>query len=97
MNVVRCTTLATEHGSDHRAFDTILETWVPDHPNGERLLLKNAPWKEINAKIAAKLENSTEAGSVQQKTDQLMAARKTLVDFRPHIATPRLHLLAQSS
>ncbi|KAJ6105184.1 hypothetical protein N7523_010258 [Penicillium sp. IBT 18751x] len=75
----------TEHGSDHRAIETILDApWpAPQHP--ERLLLKNAPWKEINARIASALATAPAGGTVQQKTDRLMSAVSEAV----HILTPR--------
>ncbi|KAF4449863.1 reverse transcriptase [Fusarium austroafricanum] len=38
----------TEHGSDHRAIETEFDVSVPAPQAQNRLLLKNAPWKEIN-------------------------------------------------
>ena len=38
----------------------------------ERLLLKNAPWKEINARIASTLDTTPAEGTVQYMTDGLM-------------------------
>jgi hypothetical protein len=63
----------TEHGSDHRAIETEFDVSVPLPQAQERLLLKNAPWKEMNVRIAAALESTLEEGTVQQKTDRLMA------------------------
>jgi exonuclease III len=42
-SMVKCAIYGTEHGSDHRAIDTVFDApWpAPQHP--ERLLLKNAP------------------------------------------------------
>ncbi|KAI7763637.1 hypothetical protein LZL87_014342 [Fusarium oxysporum] len=62
----------TEHGSDHRAIETEFDVSIPIPQAQERLLLKNAPWKEINVRIAAALESIPEDGTVQQKTDRLM-------------------------
>lgn len=45
---------------------------APKHQ--ERLLLKNAPWKEINARIASTLAATPSEGTVQLKTDRLMSA-----------------------
>ncbi|EGU73337.1 hypothetical protein FOXB_16153, partial [Fusarium oxysporum f. sp. conglutinans Fo5176] len=72
-STVKCMIHGTEHGSDHRAIETEFDVSVPAHQAQERLLLKNAPWKEINVRIAAALESTSEEGTVQQKTDRLMA------------------------
>ncbi|KAJ6436321.1 reverse transcriptase [Purpureocillium lavendulum] len=72
--VVKCTPLGTEHGSDHRAIETVFDISIPAPPTRGRLLLKNAPWKEINARIAATLEATPTEGTVQQQTDKLMSA-----------------------
>ncbi|KAJ5901448.1 hypothetical protein N7495_001976 [Penicillium taxi] len=50
--MIKCAIHGTEHGSDHRAIKTMIDApWsAPKHQ--ERLLLKNAPWKGINARIA---------------------------------------------
>lgn len=71
-NVARCATHETEHGSDHRTIETLFDTGVPERAVEERLLFKNAPWKRINARIAANLIDSTD-GTVQEKTDALMS------------------------
>src|SRR2546421_1485080 len=73
-SVVKCAIHGTEHGSDHRAIETIFDISVPAPKHQERLLLKNAPWKEINARIARTLETTSSEGTVQQKTDRLMSA-----------------------
>ncbi|KAJ5125944.1 hypothetical protein N7526_008121 [Penicillium atrosanguineum] len=84
-SMVKCAIHGTEHGSDHRAIETIFDApWpAPQHP--ERLLLKNAPWKEINARIASALATTPAGGTVQQKTDRLMSAVSEAV----HALTPR--------
>ena len=72
-SMVKCAIHGTEHGSDHRAIDSLYDApWpAPQHP--ERLLLKNAPWKEINTRIATALAATPSEGTVQQKTDRLMS------------------------
>ncbi|KAJ0126328.1 Kinesin-like protein 6, partial [Fusarium oxysporum f. sp. albedinis] len=72
-STVKCMIHGTEHGSDHRAIETEFDVSVPVPQAQERLLLKNAPWKEINVRIAAALESTLEEGTVQQKSDRLMA------------------------
>ncbi|KAI2946871.1 hypothetical protein CBS147323_11233 [Aspergillus niger] len=73
-SVIKCAILGTEHGSDHCAIETVFDApWsLPQHQG--RLLLKNAPWKEINARIASTLAATPAEGTVQQKTDRLMSA-----------------------
>ncbi|KAJ5292091.1 hypothetical protein N7478_001342 [Penicillium angulare] len=72
--VAKCVIHGTEHGSDHRTIETVFDApWsAPKHQG--RLLLKNAPWKEINARIASTLATTPSEGTVQQKTDRLMSA-----------------------
>ena len=84
-SMVKCAIHGTEHGSDHCAIDTIFDApWpAPQHP--ERLLLKNAPWKEINARIATALAATPSEGTVQQKTDRLTS----VVSEAVHALTPR--------
>jgi hypothetical protein len=84
-SMVKCAILGTEHGSDHCAIETVFDaSWSPPkHP--ERLLLKNAPWKEINARIANTLAATQLEGTVQQKTDHLMSAVWEAV----HALTPK--------
>ena len=82
--MVKCTLYGTEHGSDHRTIEGVFDISVPTPRPQERLLLKNAPWKEINARIANSLGLSSE-GTVQQKTDRLMAAVMEAV----HALTPK--------
>src|SRR6478609_4821377 len=71
-STVKCMIHGTEHGSDHRAIETEFDVSVPMLQAQERLLLKNAPWKEISARIAEALESIPEQGTVQQKTNRLM-------------------------
>jgi hypothetical protein len=73
-SMVKCAIHGTEHGSDHHTIETVFEAPRPVSKQPERLLLKNAPWKEINAKIMRTLDATPSEGTVQQKTDRLMAA-----------------------
>jgi hypothetical protein len=82
---LKCTIHKTEHGSDHRAIETVFDISVPVPKQQERLLLKNAPWKEINARITRTLDTTPTDGTVQQKTDRLMAAVLEAV----HALTPK--------
>jgi hypothetical protein len=63
--VIKCAILGTEHGSDHYAIETVFDApWsLPKHQG--RLLLKNAPWKEINARIVNTLSATLSEGTVQ--------------------------------
>ncbi|KAI2811952.1 transcriptional regulator family: Zinc finger, CCHC-type [Aspergillus niger] len=84
-SVIKCAILGTEHGSDHCAIETVFDApWsLPQHQG--RLVLKNAPWKEINARIANTLAATPAEGTVQQKTDRLMSAVSEAV----HALTPK--------
>lgn len=73
-SLLRCMPSRTEHGSDHRAIETSFDISVPRTTEKERLLLKNAPWKEIKARITTTLRANPEGPTVQQKADRLMAA-----------------------
>jgi hypothetical protein len=84
-SMVKCAVHGTEHGSDHRAIETVFDVPVPVSKQQERLLLKNAPWKEINARIAGSLSSTPSDGTVQQRTDRLMAAVLEAV----HALTPK--------
>ena len=66
---VKCTIHRTEHRSDYRAIETVFDTLVPVPKQQDRLLLKNAPWKEINARIVTALDATPSTGTVQQQTD----------------------------
>ncbi|KAJ5819389.1 hypothetical protein N7474_004980 [Penicillium riverlandense] len=83
-SMIKCAIHGTEHGSDHRAIETVFDApWsAPKHQ--ERLLLKNAPWKEINARIASTLTATPSGGTVQQKTDRLMTAVSEAVQALTH-------------
>ncbi|KAJ5556668.1 hypothetical protein N7494_000583 [Penicillium frequentans] len=83
--MTKCVIHGTEHGSDHRTIETVFDAPWPAPKHQERLLLKNAPWKEINARIASTLATTPSEGTVQQKTDRLMSAVSDAV----HTLTPR--------
>ncbi|KAJ5531445.1 hypothetical protein N7527_004838 [Penicillium freii] len=81
-SMIKCAIYGTEHGSDHRTIEAVFDApWsAPKHQ--ERLLLKNAPWKEINATITSATPSG---GTVQQKTDRLMSPVSEVV----HALTPK--------
>ncbi len=84
-STIKCAIHETEHGSDHRTIDTVFDISVPVPKQQDRLLLKNAPWKEINARIARALDATPSEGTVQQKTDRLMSVVLEAV----HALTPK--------
>lgn len=84
-DLLKCGTHDTEHGSDHRTIETVFETEIPEQKPPERLLFKNAPWKEINIMISRSLEMVPSEGTVQQNTDRLMKAVSEAV----HSLTPK--------
>ncbi|KAF6527839.1 hypothetical protein HZS61_008141 [Fusarium oxysporum f. sp. conglutinans] len=71
---IKCAIHGTEHGSDHRTIETVFDISVPAPKQDERLLFKNAPWKEINSRIVETLRVRPVGNTVQQKTDRLMSA-----------------------
>jgi hypothetical protein len=71
---IKCAIHGTEHGSDHRTIETAFDISVPAPKQDERLLFKNAPWKEINSRIVDTLRDRPVRNTVQQKTDRLMSA-----------------------
>ena len=84
-SMTKCAILGTDHGSDHGTIETVFDTQWPIPKYQERLLLKNAPWNEINARIASTLAATPSEDTVQQKTDRLMSAVSDAV----HNLTPR--------
>lgn len=72
-SIVKCAIHETEHGSNHRVIETVFDTPWPIPKHQERLLLKNAPWKEISARIARTLATTPSEGTMQQKTDRLVS------------------------
>jgi hypothetical protein len=71
--MTKCIIHATDHGSDHEAIETTVGIHVPEPTTKPRLLLKNAPWKAINDRIATALQAFPLGGTVQQQTDRLMS------------------------
>src|SRR4051794_32118807 len=55
-STVKCAIHGTDHGSDHCAIETVFDISVPTPKQQERLLLKNAPWKEINTRVSRALD-----------------------------------------
>jgi exonuclease III len=84
-STIKCAIYGTEHGSDHCAIETIFDVSVLAPRPQERLLLKNAPWKEINARITRALDTTSSGGTVQQQTDRLMSVVLESV----HALTPK--------
>lgn len=70
--MVKCATLPTEYGSDHRAIQTVFDIEMPDRNAAPRLLLKNAPWKAIRDRIEAGLRPARWDGSLQDQVDRFM-------------------------
>ena len=84
-SMVKCAIYGTEHGSDHSTIESVFDVLTPESKQQERLLFKNAPWKEINARITRTLETTRLEGTVQQKTDRLMSVVLEAV----HTLTPK--------
>ncbi|KAM4063232.1 endonuclease-reverse transcriptase domain-containing protein [Hirsutella rhossiliensis] len=53
--VISCVIHPTEHGSDHRAIQTTFDIQVPERMFPQRLLLRNAPWVAIAARVEDEL------------------------------------------
>jgi hypothetical protein len=90
-SMVKCAIHGTEHGSDHHAIETVFDAPSPAPKHQERPLLKNAPSKEINARIASSLAATPSGGTVQQKTDRLMSAMWEAVHTLTLKAKPSPH------
>lgn len=84
-SAIRCAIHNTNHGSDHQAIETIFDISTPKPLVQERLLFKNAPWKEINARIASAMQSRPVGGTVQQQADRLMSVVLEAV----HALTPK--------
>ncbi|KAJ5500659.1 hypothetical protein N7453_009710 [Penicillium expansum] len=90
-SMTKCALLETDHGSYHCAIESVFDAqWSGPKPQ-ERLLLKNAPWKEINARIQNALDILPLEGTVQQKTDRLMSAVSEAVHALTPSAKPSPH------
>jgi endonuclease/exonuclease/phosphatase family metal-dependent hydrolase len=48
---IRCKIHKVEHGSDHKAIETVFDIDPPERVVERRLLFKNAPWKSICDRI----------------------------------------------
>jgi len=83
-SVIACKTLTSNHASDQEAIDTVFDTSVPERKMPERLP-KNAPWNEINKRVAATLGSKPIGGTVQYQTDRPMA----VVLEAMHALTPK--------
>ncbi|KAJ5865178.1 uncharacterized protein N7529_007094 [Penicillium soppii] len=90
-SMIKCAVHGTGHGSDHVTIETIFDVPWTAPTQTDRLLLKNAPWKEINARIASTLTATPVEGSVQQKTDRLMCAVSEAVRALTPKAKPSPH------
>lgn len=86
--LVRCAIHSTEHGSDHRAIESMFDITIPEHIVEPRLLFKNAPWKAIKERIDVSLRSVPVGGSVQQQTDRLMTAVTEAVEALTPRAKP---------
>ena len=84
-DLLTCGITATDHGSDHRAIEATFDIETPVREARPRLLLKNAPWKEIRARVATTLQRVPVGGPVQWQTDRLMGAVTEAV----HALTPK--------
>ena len=83
--LIKCRVHEVEHGSDHRAIETTFNIATPEQIVVERLLLKNAPWKAIQERIARDLQSTPIHEGTQTQTDQLM----TIVLQAVHALTPK--------
>lgn len=70
--MVTCALHPTDHGSDHSAIQTMFDIAMPERTTMQRLLLKNAPWTLIGARVEDNLRPLPWAVDVQTQTDQLM-------------------------
>lgn len=89
--LVKCAIHETDHGSDHRIIETVFDVSVHASAPRERLLFKNAPWNEINARIASALEMAACQGTVQQKMDRFMSVVMETIQTLIPKAKPSLY------
>ena len=71
--LIKCRIHQTEHGSDHRAIESMFDIELPLRLTKQRLLFKSAPWAAIQARVAAGLYNTPIGVGTQEQADQLMA------------------------
>lgn len=90
-SMIKCAVHGTEHGSDHGTIETVFDAPWTAPTQTDKLLVKNAPWKDINARIARTLAATPVEGFVQQKTDRLMCAVSEAVRALTPKAKPSPH------
>ena len=73
-DLITCKIHPTEHGSDHRAIETTFNIETPAQTTEPRLLLKNAPWKDIRTRVEENLRFAPVGGTVQSQADRLEKA-----------------------
>jgi hypothetical protein len=84
-----CRVHRTEHGSDHRAIDTLYNIEAQRREQIEpRLLFKNAPWTEISDRVANELQGSPRPQDTQAQTDRLLNIVATAVKALTPTARP---------
>ncbi|KJZ68825.1 hypothetical protein HIM_11785 [Hirsutella minnesotensis 3608] len=78
-----------QHGSDHRAIQTTFDIRVPERTFPQRLLLRNALWTAIAARVEDELRPLPWTVGVQTQADQLMrVVTKVLQDLTPRAQPP---------
>ncbi|OWT42387.1 reverse transcriptase [Pochonia chlamydosporia 170] len=87
--MVECGIHPTEHGSDHRAIRTAFDIAMPERTVTHRLLLKNAPWTMISARVEDNLRPLPWTVDVQTQTDQLMeVVMEAIHELTPRVQPP---------
>ncbi|KJK85253.1 hypothetical protein H633G_10910, partial [Metarhizium anisopliae BRIP 53284] len=87
--MVECGIHPTEHGSDHRAIRSTFDVEMPKRTMTHRLLLKNAPWAMISARVEDNLRALPWTVDVQTQTDQLMkVVLEAIHELTPRVQPP---------
>ncbi|KJZ69882.1 hypothetical protein HIM_10715 [Hirsutella minnesotensis 3608] len=87
--VTSCAIHPTEHGSDHRAIQTTFDIRVQERIFQQRLLLRNAPWINIAARVEDEIRPLPWTVGVQAQADQLMrVVSKAVHDLTPRAQPP---------
>ena len=87
--VMTCAVHPNEHGSDHRAIETTFDVETPDRAMMPRLMLKNAPWIMIAARVEDNLRPLPWMVDVQTQTDQLMkVVSEAIYELTPRAQPP---------